>query len=773
MQQTCKHCGLLVPGERRSSAFCCAGCEAVFELLHQEGLERFYRLGGRDLGAVGPVPRPQCLDWLPEYERLHRQADGSICLRLDVQGIRCAACVWLLQQLWRKQPGAGAIQLDASLGRATLSYAGDSTVAQDYLARAAALGYPMAPPRRSGERDVGLLVRLGVCAALAMNTMILAIAQYFGVAGADPQIDRVFGWVALGLATLSVAVGGPVFFKAAVAGLRAGVLHMDLPISLGLLLAYGGSVHGQLTGGKVYFDTVAMFTALMLGGRFLQQRSLQQSRDQMLADDGAEHLRVRRLAAGVIDVVPIAVVQAGDHLVLAPGDLVPVRARLLMAASCSLDWIDGESEPRAFAAGGEVPAGAFVAGRRAVRIEALANYRDSGLAMLLSQAPPDREDPQRHLRFWTRWAGSYSVAALVLAAVGALAWLPIDSSRALPVAIAVLVVSCPCAIGLAGPLAFHLALAQLRRAGVFVRTRALLEKLGRVRKVVFDKTGTLTFGGLRARAAQAPTRGVPVLATMVASSNHPASQAVLAALGPRPAFDGDLAVEEEPGGGLVAQCDGHEYRLGSARFVGVAAAPAARECVFAVDGEVLGRFDLEEDYRSGAAAEIAALRARGLEVHLLSGDREERVAVAGDLLGIERALVRGGMAPQQKADYVAALDAADTLMVGDGLNDAPAFAAAYCAGTPAMDRPVLPARADFFFRGASAGAVARVFAVAARHRAVVRTNLAMAFTYNAASLTLALLGLVTPLTCAVLMPLSSVALIAQASWRLGRRAGAA
>ncbi len=768
----CKHCGLSVPGERRSSAFCCAGCEAVHDLLQQDGLEQFYRLGGASLGAVGAVPRTVQLDWLPEYEQRHGLADGSVCLSLDVQGIRCAACVWLLQEVWRKQPGARSLRLDASLGRATLIYDPALGTGNAFLARAARLGYPMAPPRRRVERDTGLLVRLGICAALAMNAMILAVAQYCGLAAAAPRIDAVFGQVAFALATASVLVGGPVFFRAAVAGLRAGVVHMDLPISLGLLLAYGGSIYGHRTGGVVYFDTVAMFVALMLGGRFLQQRTLQRGRDQVLADDGAEHLRVRRLDQGRVEVVPIAAVRAGDELVLAPGDLVPVRARLCAAASCSLDWTNGESEPRAFAAGDTVTAGAFVAGRRAVRMIAVADYQESGLAELLAQSPVDREDPQRRLRFWTRWARSYSTAVLGIAALGGLAWLWIDPRQSLPVAIAVLVVTCPCAIGVAQPLSFHLALARLRRHGVFVRTRLLLDKLARVRKVVFDKTGTLTFGGLRATVLQStPPDAAPLLATLAASSNHPASQAVLASLDGAAVFAADVDTEETPGGGVHAVHAGRDYRLGSARFVTGTAGNGARECVFGRDGEVLARFRLDEDYREGVAAEFGDLHRRGLDVHILSGDREDRVRQAAATLGLAAERAHGGMTPAQKADFVRALDAGDTLMIGDGLNDAPAFGEAFCAGTPAMDRPVLPARADFFFRGAAAGAVERTLATAALYRAVVRTNMAMALTYNVLVLALALTGNVTPLLCAVLMPLSSLVLVVHTSWRLSRRGG--
>lgn len=775
--ERCKHCGLAVPTERRSSPFCCAGCEAVHGLLQEEGLLRFYDLGGRATGAVGSVPKAVAFDWLPELEAASgcsARADSSTSVRLvlDVQGLRCAACVWLLQTLWKRIPGARSLHVAPSLGQATLLYDGGSGAAAAFLQKAASLGYPMAPPSRKLARDTGLLVRLGICAAIAMNAMILAVSLYFGLdeAVADSSLRALFGWVLLGLGTASVLVGGPVFFRSAIAGLRVRVVHMDLPISLGLLLAWAGSVYGQLTNGATYFDTVAIFIAFMLGGRFLQQRTLSQSRDQVLADDGAEHMRARRVADGVVQLVPVQQLKVGDELLLAPGDLMPVRAVLLdEAGSFSLDWISGESEPRAFHRGDDVPAGAFQAGRQAVRAVVRADYATSGLSQLLGQEPIDREDTHGRVRFWHVLNRNYALGVLIAATVGALLWAWIDPSKALPVAVSVLVITCPCAMGIATPLAFHLALALLRRKGVFVRTRSLLDKVRVVRKVVFDKTGTVTFGGLRAVAHGAlPEGALPVLATMVASSNHPVSQAVLATL-PQAPFRADVVVDELPGQGLRAIADGREWRLGGRTFCGVpAASNTRRECVLARDGELVLVFELEEDFRAGAADEVQALQRRGLSVHLMSGDRQDRVQRAAELLGVPAANAQGGMAPADKAAAVQALDRHDLMMVGDGLNDAPAFAAAFCAGTPAMDRPVLPARADFCFRGAQAGAVRALFEVADLHAGVVRTNLALALLYNTTTLVLCFLAAMTPVLCAVLMPISSLALVLHTTVRCQR-----
>lgn len=737
-------------------------------LLRQEGLLRFYELGGRATGAVGTVPHAPTFDWLPEWTARHTIGD-DVRMPLDVQGIRCAACVWVLQTLWQRVGGGrdgGAIDLVASIGRVTLRCRRGSEAPARFVELAARLGYPMAPPSRRTRTDSGLLIRLGICAAVAMNAMILAVSLYFGLDGsiADVSLRTLFGNVLFGLGTVGVVVGGPVFFRTALAGMRAGVVHLDVPISLGLLLAYAGSVHGHFTGGATYFDTVAIFVAFMLGGRFLQQRALAAGRDQVLADDGAEHLRTRRIVDGVTSLVGVGELRAGDRVLLAPGDLLPVRAfvRDPSGGTFSLDWINGESEPRAFAVGDEVPAGAFHAGRRATVVEASGGYAESGLAELFAADPVDREDTRGRVRFWHRLNRWYAAAVLAAAAVGGLVWSAIDPAKALPVAISVLVITCPCAMGIATPLAFHLALANLRRRGVFVRTKSLLDKVRFVRRVVFDKTGTVTMGALRATAIVPPAADVlPVLATMVASSNHPVSQAILQALPERP-FDATLEVEEIPGLGLRTTVAG-------STFVLAAGGGAGRSSVLTRDGIEVARFELGEDFRRGAADEVSRLTARGLEVHLLSGDRDERVQQAARELGIPAERAHGGLVPAQKAEHIRALDHDDTMMVGDGLNDAPAFAASFCAGTPAMDRPVLPARADFCFRAATAGAVDAVFEVAERHFAVVRTNLVLSLLYNATALGLCFAARMTPLLCAVLMPISSAALVLHTSLRMQPR----
>lgn len=770
---SCRHCGLPVPVEQPHGPFCCAGCRTVHGILSAEGLDRFYALGGGVGQPVGADPRQTGRDerdWLPALEQGGQLGDDLARVTCDVQGIHCAACVWLLQEVWNRTPGAMRVDLNPALGRAELVYDPREGTLARFADQVESLGYRLGPAGKTEDRtERGLLVRLGICSALSMNAMMFAFSEHFGMSAADAESFALFRGLSFALATGAVVLGGPVFFRGAIAGVRQRVLHLDLPISIGIALAYAGSVLAVATGaGAAYFDTVTVFVTLMLLGRYLQARAVRRNRDYLLAHDGAEHIKTRRVRGDVLERVPVRDLRPGDEILLAPGDLLPVDAAVADEAGAvlSLDWVLGESRPRAFAPGEEVPAGAFLAGNRATRVRALRDAEESGLLRLLATPQlrdGDGEELRGRDRFWVLVNRTYTGLVLALAAVAGLIWAIVDPSRALSVTTAVLVVTCPCALGIATPLAFDLAVAGLRRFGIFVRNPNLLEKARHVRKLVFDKTGTLTWGGVRVRPIRPMPTGAArdVLFTMASSSNHPVSVALARWL----ADNGDarllrsLAAEDRVGEGVRAAHDGHEWRLGRGGFAGPACAQDEAVVHLSRDGEVLATFAVSEDYRAGAGDEVHALRDAGYATYLVSGDRVDRVRTAATDLGFAADAVKGEAKPEDKARFVAAMDEGDTLMVGDGLNDAPAFEAAFCAGTPALDRPVLPARADFFYTGTGTGAVTRVLATSRRFHRVVRTNLTLAAIYNVVAVGLAMAGVMTPLLCAVLMPISSLLLI--------------
>ncbi|MEZ5065084.1 MAG: heavy metal translocating P-type ATPase metal-binding domain-containing protein [bacterium] len=779
---TCRHCALPIPGTRRADgdAFCCDGCRHVHDLIHSSGLADFYDLRGDRTLAPPTRLGTDGLAWL-ERELETAPAEGDLRrLTLDVQGIHCAACVWLLQELAHRDEGAVDFRLNPALGRAELLW---NTAASDpsrFLREADRFGYRFGPARKqTGAGSRGLLLRLGVTVAAAMNVMIFSLSFYFGLAPTEGLLFSFFGQLNLALATVAVLVGGWPFFVAAIRSLRRGWVHLDLPIAVGITLAYAGSVRAYLAHGprEAYFDSLTVFIALMLFGRWLQERHLARNRDALLACDGVRGLTTRRVEAR--GVVPVAAdeIRERDKLCIVSGDLVPVRGVLAdRTARISLEWILGESDPRSLEVGAEVPAGALNAGDAPFEIVAVEDFAASRVHSLFEG--PDRAAPKRD-DFWHRLATGWVFAVLGLSTIAFLAWWSQGLDRALAVTVSVLVVTCPCALGLAAPLARGLTHGHLRRFGIFVRRDDFLDRALSVRKILFDKTGTLTSGALRLTTesrvalAESDPRDLRLLHHVVARSNHPVSRAIAAELRrlgvPSTLPDGAAGeLREHPGLG-VEWTGSPSCRVGKGVFA-VPAGPADAATWWSIEDQARLALRLEEDLRPDAAEEAAALRSEGFDVRILSGDTPERVAEAAGRLGVEHAT--GGLSPEDKARMIETLDeGGDTLMVGDGLNDARAFAAAACAATPAVDRATLPSRADFYYLGAGLDAVRVALASARRLRRILRDNLAISIAYNVAALVLCFSGLVNPLLAAILMPLSSIGVVTVTALRLREGSG--
>jgi Cu2+-exporting ATPase len=748
--------------------FCCDGCAAVRELLEGAGLERYYELRGD-----GPAPRPAQTaraSSMPAFVELLgervRSSNGLVRVQADLQGLHCAACVWLVERLFERREGARSIVVNPARGTVDLCVAPTFAMAE-FASDLAACGYVLGPLGEGKTRATSdLPLRMGIAIALAMNTMIFAISRYAGLG--DDLVGRFFDALAFALAAASVAVGGPPFFRATIEAARRGALHLDAPISLGIVAAFVSSAvaFARGEGGAVYFDTLTVFVALMLVGRWLRQRAVERARGLLLDTDGALGLLVRVLDGAAPRIVPAAEVRKGDTLLLVPGDVLPLSVELTSpAAELSLSWITGESRPVAFAAGDTLPAGGFVAGESPVKARSLESFETSSLRTLLSVT--DRSSARAPLvGLWHRLGTYYVATVLAVALVAGLGWWLAtgDAHRTGDVLTSLFIVTCPCALGIAVPLAYDVFHAELRRLGVFVRSDDLLDRAVGLRRVVFDKTGTLTTGRLRLANA-APLDALEpaarrALAWLAFASNHPKASAVLVALrdrGETPEGEPPGELVEVAGRGVELRAPSGTFRLGRGDFA--AGLPADRFAL-GLDGAPLAELELVEELRAGARAELDRLRARGLDVWVLSGDAAPRVHALAERAGVPPSQAEGDLSPSDKAERLGALGADEALYVGDGINDAPAFRAARCSGTPAIDRPFVPARTDFFFVRPGLEAVGAVLEAAALHRQTVRRVLAVAFAYNAATIALAAAGRLSPLLCAVLMPASSLAAIA-------------
>jgi Cu2+-exporting ATPase len=770
----CLHCRSPLPAIR-ADGFCCAGCRHVYTLLQSSGLSRYYALRGEQ--ALAPVPQ-QARSTDPAWlEALGAEIGASATRRLalDVQGIQCGACVWLIQSLFKRQPDALSLQLNPALGRLSCVVGRGFPVA-GFVRSVEEFGYRLGPAAKTEprERDT-LLLRTGVCAALAGNTMFLGAATYLGLDSGP--LSALFQNLSLAAATLSALVGGSYFVERALAGVKRGVLHLDLPIAVGMGLAYLGSVwsHFFAGGSASYFDTVSVFIALMLIGRLLQERLIEKNRRQLLESEGASSLLTRRLREGRAEFVPCAALAAGDRLLVCPGEIVAVRARLEdPLGSFGFDWINGESEPKQLRRGDELIAGAINLGSSAIEAVALTGFESSELDLLL------RDDSSAKQRlsgdFWDRTARLYVAAVLVATAAGMLIWWLRGAglTAVLDVATAVLVVTCPCAFGIAVPLAYELGVAGLRKRGLFVRDAGFFDRAARVRRIVFDKTGTLTSGVPELKdphaLARLTARQRELLYTMVAQSNHPKSTAVARALEARdPQLQvAELKPHELPGKGLECRVDGVCYRFGEASWA-LTSPDTADGPVFSADGALISTLELVEAPRPLAREELLQLEREGYELWIASGDRDDKVKRLAATLNVPAQRALGDLTPEDKRVLIANIDQRDTLMLGDGINDGPALSRAFCSGTPAIDRPFVPARTDFYFLTPGLTPVRQALHVAAGVRAVVRKALWFAGLYNVAAVALAYAGVMRPWLAAVLMPASSIAVLAFTALSLSTR----
>lgn len=770
---TCRHCGAPLLDERmRAAGFCCAGCAYVFRLVHEHGLAGYYDIKDAITApADAAVFAPRDFAWLDAAQAAAESAAGRRPpeLTLDVQGISCAGCVWLIERIFRPLPGARDIEVSAQLGQLRLRWVPGQFSAAGFGRELQSFGYLVGP---AGETPAepesrGLVRRIGLCTAFAMNVMLFTLPVYFGMSR-DFEYARLFGTLSLVFGTLSFLVGGSYFLQRAARALAAGAMHIDLPIALGIAGAYLGSLYGWFTGREqfVYFDFVAGFILLMLIGRWAQVAAVERNQRRLLGRQ-PKPPQVRLLAGGSIPPEQLA---ASQGYFTAGGHTVPVDSRLESPqAEFSLATITGEADPRRYLAGQRVPSGAVNLGRSDVRLTALQPWPESLLARLLAPA----ERPGARTPFLERIVRGYLVGILAVASLAGLGWWLAtgDALRVGSVVTAVLVVSCPCAIGLAFPLADELATVALRRSGVFVRAADLWPRLGGVRQLVFDKTGTLTLetpvlANPAALQALEPAARAALL-TLVRDNPHPVSQCLLEHLlasGAGETLAGE--VEEQLGQGVTLAADGHLWRLGRPGWTGAAGAAPADDAPgtrFSRDGATLADFHFLDAARPDARAEIAALGRLGQATFILSGDHQEKVGQLARELGLAPGNALGDCTPQQKADWLAAHGSEATLMLGDGANDSLAFDAALCRGTPVIHRGHLEGKADFYYLGRGIGGLRALLAVNATRRRTQTLVLVFSVAYNLLAVGLAVAGRMNPLVAAILMPVNSLLTLALVS----------
>lgn len=838
----CAHCGLPAPQALSDEpAFCCIGCEAIYHAIHSGGFDTFYKL--REMGQTTVGQRAQInssarpgnasddfdtdgknfinFDSAEFLEQHSTQlADGSRSIDLHLEGVHCAGCVWLTERLPHVVPGVMDANLSLARARLKLRWHPEhtelSTVAQ-WLTRYGYMPHALHSDRISGhsKAERAMLMRVGASWAIAGNIMILAVCMYGGLnLITDPKLATFARYISLGLATISLTYGGGVFFRRAAASLRGILtrsegfawsrLSMDVPIALGVFVGWAHSAYATITGqGDVWFDSIAVLIAALLTARWLQMRG------QRFAGDAAERLlsllpsTARRLLPVApdgqksgIEEVPADTLQIGDLVEVRAGDVIPADGIITHGLSnVHRAVVTGESRPEPVTPGDPIEAGVTNLGAvLTVRVTAAGSETRVGKLMQWVEDGERRRAPIVQLA--DHLGGLFVLVVLASAALTALVWSFIDPSQAVAHVVALLVISCPCALGMATPLALTVGVGRAAKHGFFIKHDDVLQALARATHIIFDKTGTLTEGRMTVAHITGDTQSVHAAARLEAHSAHPIAAALTTWAAPlnytsnAPAHAPATDITEVPGSGITGFIDDIPTAVGHIDWILTLTQTAENHShppneniektwrqhvadivangftpiVIAQNNKITAAVGIGDRLRPDAPELIASLKARGIQPALLSGDHPEIVANCAKTLQIDPTLTRGGVDPEQKRLFVEEIRKnnpdAHIVMVGDGVNDATALQAADVGIAVHGGTQAALVAADIFVTRQGVAPILELIDGTHHVMRTVHRNLTGSAIYNAAGISLAALGFVAPLVGAIAMPISSLFVIA-------------
>lgn len=793
--QACFHCGEPVPSgctltvntDGQDQAVCCSGCQAVATLILQSGQSRYYQFRTE----IAAKPDDEDVGIEQAWERFDdRQSlwgsplkDGRYELLLQVEGIRCAACAWLIRSQLEPRKGIDQVQVDVNNGFLRVNWRPDQLRLSKIAAILASIGYrphlPLAGAEAMGRQEErrSALKRLGVAGMGMMQVMMYAVALYAGEAqGISAGAERFLQWVSLIVTTPVLVYSGQVFYVSAWRSLRNRRVGMDVPVALAISIAFIMSCINFLSGtGHVYFDSVVMFIFFLSLGRYaelvIRHRNLQTGLAlARLLPEWAE-----LLADGCTERVPAIDLRSNDKVRVRAGQTFPADGYIIDGnTEVNEALLTGESSAVVKRRDDEVIAGS-INQSQAVVVRVTKDPENSTISMMGRMLLKSQTHRSRYARLSDRYAGWFVSVVLTLAGMTAWWWLVHDASMVFPATLAVLVISCPCALSLATPAAIASASRALLEHGVLLTRGAALEMLAGIDTVVFDKTGTLTTGQPSiVRTVLDPVRegfdeaGVLRIAALLElDSSHPVSRA----FADIPVNRADVCDVISHRNGVQGRVEQTDYKLGNGVFtnVHVSDLPGDEGTLWLADHDGwIARFDLDDGLREGAASAIDDLEQKGFELIILSGDAPHAVGSVARRTGIYKWYAE--QSPQMKMDFISALQSSGkkVLMVGDGINDAPVLSVANVSMTVSGATELANSTADFILTGDSLSLVNDVFDSAAQTRRVIQQNLIWALVYNLLAIPFAAAGLIVPWMAAVGMSLSSLIVVLN-SGRLARR----
>lgn len=802
VSEGCLHCGLPIPADLFSTGFCCHGCQAAYALIRGQGLDQYYDLRRR-LGTGSNGARPVTTDLLdesfvdldaPRYWQSHVTPlpQGRFQTTLRLQGIHCAACVWLLERLPQYQ--RGVLDARVSLVRSTLEVTWDPTqVALSEIARQLAkLGYRAGPMTSTNQERAKQkarrqeLIQIGIAGACMGNVMLLALAIYAGEwSGIAEEHRQLLRGASAILGIISLLGPGATFFRGAWAAIQLRTPHMDLPVALGLGVGLLSGLWNALRGsGELYFDSLTMLVFFLLIGRALQ------SRQQQAACEAVDLLQqltpgtAKRVRDGLVESVAIEAIVPGDTLEVAAGQTIPVDGIVIMGQTeVDRSLLTGESEPIPVALGDEVIAGTLNRSQ-VIRMRADAVGEATRLGRLVQQIHQASIRKAPIVQWSDRISGVFVTVVLGLAVLVGAAWFWIDRTVWVDRVIALLIVACPCALGLATPLAIAVGLGRAARRGVLIKGGDTLQRMVGKGILLLDKTGTITEGKLEVVHWYGSPEDLKHTAAIERMSQHPIAEAI------RQAWEVRSQGEPLPEVSELQQSFGRGLRghvtTGHAGTLDIAV--GNRDFLFSLgitideewdlryqklltaglsplwvarEGQVVAMAGLGDRIRHEVPEVINRLRQAGWQIGLLSGDHPRIVARVGQELGLDPTWVWGAMLPEDKLAKVESLKADRTpvLMVGDGVNDAAALAAADVGIAVRGGAEVSLQAADVFLASGTLLGIEDVMQTGKKTLAVIRRNAKVSLGYNVLAISLASLGWLHPLAAALLMPISSLSVV--------------
>ncbi|WP_341743578.1 heavy metal translocating P-type ATPase [Azonexus hydrophilus] len=797
---SCYHCGLPIPDDvdlpvvinGETKAMCCYGCQAVAQSIVDNGLADYYR--SRD--ALPESPReamPAILEQMALYDHAEFQKSFVKALgendreaSLLLEGITCAACIWLNEQHIGKLPGVIAVDINYASRRARVRWDESRIKLSDILRAVAAIGYRAYPYDAAKNEEIsrnerrGAMWRLWVAGFGMMQVMMYAYPVYIADGDMSADIESLMRWASLILTIPVVFYSSAPFFRNAWRDLKLKRVGMDVPVALGVGLAFAASCWATfIQGGEVYFDSVTMFVFFLLGGRYLEMTA----RQKALSVTEALTKLLPAFAQKIVNFpadreatqVVVADLRVGDHVLVRPGDIVPADGHVVEGISCANEaLLTGESLPVPKQPGDPVTGGSVNAeSPLVVRVDQVGEgTRLSAIIDLMERASLEKP---RIVEIADRIATYFVAALLVVAILTAFGWYLVEPSRALWITVSVLVVTCPCALALATPIALTVAAGSLARDGLLVTRGHAIETLARATHFVFDKTGTLTTGQMHLQdllvlGEMSREDSLNLAAALEQASEHPLAMAL------RHAAPGDARWQatdsiSEPGQGIEAVIDGRRYRIGRPAYalaISDAALPAvARDWLESGDTVVLladtqgplALFRIGDQLRPEARKLVGDLRRGGRQVVLLTGDAPAVAARVAAELGIDD--VRAGMTPAGKHAAVIELQSAGAIvaMVGDGVNDAPVLAQAQVSVAMGSGAQLARTQSDFVLLSENLGHLHKGLGRAGFALVVIRQNLWWSFAYNIVALPAAIAGYVTPWMAGIGMSLSSLLVV--------------